>query len=75
MLQFPPPQGGIGWVSLKIMKKKQYIAPSMEVVEIELSELLASSIPDIGIEEGEGTEILSNNRRGRWGNLWPDDKK
>ena len=47
----------------------------MEVVEIELSELLASSIPNIGIEEGEGTEILSNKRRGRWGNLWADDKK
>ena len=75
MLQFPPSQGGIGWVSLKIMKKKQYIAPSMEVVEIELSELLASSIPDIDIEDGEGTEILSNKRRGRWGNLWDDDRK
>ena len=56
------------------MEKKQYIAPSMEVVEIGLSELLASSIPDIGIEEGEGTEILSNGRRGTWGNLWATEE-
>ena len=49
------------------MNKKVYITPSMEVTEIATVEMLAASI---GIVEGEGNEILSNDRRGSWGNLW-----
>ena len=57
------------------MKKKKYIAPSMEVMDIESVEMIAASVPQIGIvdpndPDGKGEDILSNKRRGRWGNLW-----
>ena len=61
-----------------IMKKKTYIAPQIEIADIELVTMIATSgTPEIGIVKpgtGEGseggTEILSNDRRGTWGNLW-----
>lgn len=61
-----------------IMKKKTYIAPQMEIADIELVTMIATSgTPEIGIvkpgtDEGSkgGTDILSNDRRGTWGNLW-----
>lgn len=59
----------------RIMEKKQYIAPAMEIAEIEMVSMMAASKPNIGFEDGEGGEILSNDRRGSWGNLWSDDKK
>ena len=61
------------------MNKKKYIAPSMEVMDIESMVLMATSAPHIGIvkpgeEGGEGgSEILSNRRRGQWGNLWAEE--
>ena len=57
------------------MKKKAYIAPQMEVIEIDTVQMLAASAEDIPVvgEGGGGTEILSNGRRGTWGNLWADD--
>lgn len=59
----------------KIMKKA-YIKPGMEVLTIEAAEIIASSVPQIGIikpgEGGEGDEILSNKRRGQWGDLWAE---
>ena len=74
-----PSSGGVGEASLMIMKKKKYIAPVMEIAEIEMVSMIAASAPEIGIikpgENGEntGTDILSNNRRGTWGNLWAND--
>ena len=63
------------------MNKKKYIAPQMEIADIELVTMIATSgTPEIGIVKpgtGEGseggTEILSNKRRGKWGNLWHED--
>ena len=58
------------------MKKKVYIAPQMEFVDIEPMTIIATSTPNIGIVRGEengGDEILSNDRRGTWGNLWAKD--
>lgn len=55
------------------MKKKEYIKPSAEVVEIETVQLLAASAEDIPVVDGEGTDILSNDRRGKWGNLWDNE--
>ena len=53
------------------MEKKQYIAPSMEEMEMEIVEVIATSIPFI---DEEGTDQLSNayrpERRGKWGDLW-----
>ena len=53
------------------MNKKQYIAPAMEIAELEIVEMLAASTPKIDIDfGGSGEEILTNDRRGTWGNLW-----
>lgn len=53
--------------------KKTYIKPSMEVVNVVLeSHMMSNSgTPNIEVrpEEG-GDEMLSNDRRGSWGNLW-----
>ena len=54
------------------MKKKEYIAPATEIVEIEMVSMMASSPSDIPVVDGEGSDILSNHRRGEWGNLWAD---
>ena len=60
------------------MEKKAYIKPTMEVVKMEVIEMVATSVPKIDIvnpgeEGGSGEEILSNKRRGQWGNLWAKD--
>ena len=55
-----------------IMEKKKYIAPATEIAEIEMVSMMASSPSDIPVVDGEGPDILSNRRRGEWGNLWAD---
>ena len=56
------------------MEKKEYIKPSVEVIEMDMVSMVAASI---GV--GEGSEDAggewSNRHRGEWGNLWSDDKK
>ncbi len=52
----------------------------MEIADIELVTMIATSAPKIDIVDpndpnGSGTEILSNRRRGTWGNLWSDNEK
>ena len=47
----------------------------MEIAEIEMVEMLAASASDIPVVDGSGSDILSNRRRGTWGNLWSDDSK
>lgn len=54
------------------MEKKAYIKPSAEVIEIDTVQMLAASAEDIPVVDEGGTEILSNDRRGTWGNLWDD---
>ena len=59
-----------------IMEEKVYIAPQMEIADIEPMTIIATSTPNIGIvggEENGGYEILSNRRRGKWGDLWTND--
>jgi hypothetical protein len=58
--------------------KKMYIAPMMEVVEIEVTTMIAGSmnagetLPGTGwggdSEGGKGSD--GNRHRGEWGNLW-----
>ena len=55
------------------MNKKTYIAPTVEITEIETVAMLAASI--VIDRENEGTEQLSNDRRGSWGNLWDDENR
>lgn len=56
------------------MNKKTYIKPEIEVVLIEVQSQMMTTSPgtEPGIGEGEATdsEVLSNGRRGTWGNLW-----
>ena len=80
MSLFPPSQGGVGWVSLRIMNKKEYMIPTCEVVEMETSvSILSGSTPkvDVGfggdLEENDQND-MSNRHRGEWGNLWGDRK-
>ena len=54
--------------------KKNYIAPQMEQVTIELSTMLAASEKVVGVfasdeDKVNASESLSNERRG-WGDLW-----
>ncbi len=59
------------------MDKKTYIAPSMEIVEVESIMMIASSTPKIDVIVGGegGSEILSTGRRGTWGNLWDEGEE
>ena len=54
-----------------IMNKKIYIAPAMEITEIEMVSMLAAS-PDVDIYDKptDDDAVMSNRRRGTWGNLW-----
>lgn len=56
------------------MNKKTYIKPEIEVVLIEVQSQMMTTSPgtEPGIGEGEATdsEVLSNGRRGTWGDLW-----
>ena len=57
------------------MEKKEYIKPSAEVVEIETVQMLAASAENIPVGgDGQGGgEALSNDRRGKWGDLWGNE--
>ena len=73
MSQFPPSQGGVGWVSLRIMNKKEYMMPTCEVVELEGTVYMQVTSPEFG--KGDDYEFndpndMSNRHRGEWGNLW-----
>lgn len=58
--------------------KKMYIAPMMEVVEIEVTTMIAGSMNAGGTLPGTGNggdsqggmEVEGNRHRGEWGNLW-----
>lgn len=59
------------------MTKKEYIKPSVDVVEIEIDSLMLSVSAETDTENtgqgtgsGMGTPDLSNKRRGSWGDLW-----
>ena len=61
--------------------KKKYIAPEIEIVEIEVESHLMglsaeNSLPgtEWGGEVG-GEEADANGRRGSWGNLWESESK
>jgi hypothetical protein len=60
------------------MNKKKYIAPAIEVIEMEVAPyMVAGSVMNGGEIGGDFDEEfdqeLSNNRRGQWGNLWAED--
>lgn len=61
------------------MKKKEYIVPVCEVLEMETVSMIASS-PNFGVggaedeEDENDTGNMSNCHRGEWGNLWGNKK-
>lgn len=58
------------------MKKKKYIAPQMEVVDLDVVTMLATS-KNIGVFDTptDADAVMSNRRRGTWGNLWGKDEE
>ena len=52
--------------------KKDYLAPQMELITMEPSNMLASSVQVNVFDDAEvdASESLSNDRRGEWGDLW-----
>lgn len=50
--------------------KKTYIAPEMEIMNIETVEMIAASINTNEETTVSADEAWSNDRRGGWGNLW-----
>ena len=57
------------------MEKKTYIAPAMEIAELEVVNILAASI-GFSEEGKDAGDAWTNRRRGTWGNLWAtDDEK
>ena len=55
-----------------MQKKKEYVSPSIEVIEMETKEeMLALSVYDDKTAD-PNEEVLSNKRRGKWGDLWAD---
>ena len=48
--------------------KELYIQPHTEVVEVETEKMLALSLSDEQASSNE--DVLTNRRRGTWGDLW-----
>lgn len=53
------------------MNKNAYVAPEMEVMNVETIEMMASS-PEIDLngESKDSSDQLLPGRRGTWGNFW-----
>ena len=58
------------------MEKKEYIKPSVEVIEMDTAQMIAASAEDIPVGgDGQGGgDALSNRHRGKWGDLWADNE-
>ena len=58
------------------MKKKKYIAPQMEVVDLDVVTMLATS-KNVGVFDTttDADAVMSNRHRGTWGNLWAKDEE
>ena len=67
------PKGQRGSVD---MKKKEYIVPECEIIELEVMTMIATS-PNFELDNEEEVNdpgSLSNRYRGEWGNLWGSRK-
>lgn len=45
------------------MIRKKYITPEVEVFDVELENMVATSPPDLGVGDGDITEECSNKRQ------------
>ena len=56
------------------MEKKSYVVPQCLVAELDLMNMLATSI-DINVSSKNGVDEMGvNRRRGEWGDLWSDNR-
>lgn len=61
------------------MHKKKYIKPLVEIVELDIEMMIATSgeenleIEYTDEEASEEYEVLVNKRRGVWGDLWNEE--
>lgn len=57
------------------MNKRSYIKPNVEEMVIEPQQMMTTSPgtePGFGKGEADDSEVLSNGRRGSWGDLWAE---
>lgn len=56
------------------MNKKEYIKPETEIILLEVQAQMMTTSPltqpNVGEGEADGSDVLVNQRRGKWGNLW-----
>lgn len=52
------------------MKKKEYLTPTCNVVNIETTQILAGSITGSAPDSDDSEFGATKQRRGEWGNLW-----
>lgn len=57
--------------------KKDYVKPTIDVIEVEMESLMLSNSTETGSENsgegsgsGQGTPDFTNGHRGSWGDLW-----
>ncbi len=56
------------------MKKKEYINPEFEIVEMQVWEMIARSVPITDEETDDDANMVKKHHNGTtWGNIW--DKK
>ena len=56
------------------MEKKSYVVPQCLVAELDVMNMLATSI-DINVSSKYGGDEMGvNRRRGEWGDLWSDNR-
>lgn len=73
MTEYSPSGGVRGGLLSIIMNKKAYITPVIEVMNVEVEEMIATSgVLGVTIDEAGEEEVTtdSRGRRGTWGNLW-----
>ena len=60
------------------MKKKEYIVPECEIIELEGAVYMQAAsfdvVPDGEEDENDPGSVGSNRHRGEWGNLWSNIK-
>lgn len=56
------------------MNKKEYIKPEAEITLLEVQAQMMTTSPltqpNVGEGEADDSDVLVNQRRGKWGDLW-----
>lgn len=61
-------------IKIKTMNKKEYIKPEAEITLLEVQAQMMTTSPltqpNVGEGEADDSDVLVNQRRGKWGDLW-----